>query len=179
MIDEKTKPTNVYKHCLICGGNLKEIADCLQCTSCGYKHYINPAPCNAVIIENAKGEILLVERKFEPKKGEWDLPGGFIQPYESIEASSIREIREELNIEIKIGKIIGIYHDVYLYQGVNHPTICIVLTATLLSGTITPADDVATYKFFPKDQVLNQKIAFWGVKEGLRTYLNDTTNPKV
>ena len=173
-MDEATKPTKVYKHCLICGGNLKETAECLECSSCGYKHYINPAPCNAVIIENEKGEILLVERKIDPKKGEWDLPGGFIQPYESLEESSIREIREELNVEVKIGELIGVYHDVYLYQGVNHPTICIVLTAKFLSGTITPADDVSAYKFFPKDQVLNQKIAFKGVTEGLKKYITHT-----
>jgi NAD+ diphosphatase len=165
-------PISAYKHCLLCGGDLKsEGSRLLICASCGHHHYINPYPCNAVIIENELGEILLVERKLDPKKGYWDLPGGFIEPDESFEESVKREIREELNVEIDIKNIVGIYSDNYLFQGVIIPTLGVLAAAQITSGKLTPADDIASYKFFPKHVVLQQKIAFKSVEEGIKDYL--------
>jgi NADH pyrophosphatase NudC (nudix superfamily) len=94
------EPKNFYKFCPKCGGNLVfQKENCLICRNCKFHFYINPLPCNAAIIENEKGEIMLVERKVDPKKGFWDWPGGFINPGESLEDSLKREIKEELNVE--------------------------------------------------------------------------------
>jgi ADP-ribose pyrophosphatase YjhB (NUDIX family) len=160
-----------YQHCPRCGVKTTPHKEFIECTSCHYKLYLNPAPCNAVIIENHQGEILMVERKFDPHKGEWDLPGGFIKTGESFIDSAKREIKEELQVEIAVGNIIGAYADHYLFQNVDLPTLGIAVVASITHGTIQPADDAASYRFFPKSEILNQQIAFAGVRKGLEDYL--------
>ena len=46
------------------------------------------------------GQVLLIERAFEPFKGDWTLPGGRREPGETIEGCAIREIGEELRLAI-------------------------------------------------------------------------------
>ena len=52
-------------------------------------------------------EILLVKRVFEPAKGEWSLPGGFIELGETPEDAAKRELKEETNLDGKAIKLIG------------------------------------------------------------------------
>ncbi|MGC9375384.1 MAG: NUDIX domain-containing protein [Bacteroidales bacterium] len=44
-------------------------------------------------------EILLIERKNEPFKNRWALPGGFVDKDEDIETAAYRELKEETSIE--------------------------------------------------------------------------------
>ena len=165
-------PQKAYKFCLKCGGQLKNYAKyVLKCSSCGFKVYISPVPCNGVIILNKKNEIMLVKRKVEPKKGYWDLPGGFIQPDESLEQSVKREIKEELRINVKMDKIIGTYGDEYEFQNVLVPTLGIVVTAKPFSYKFIPKDDISSYKFFAPKDVLKQKLAFKSLRKGLKDYI--------
>jgi 8-oxo-dGTP diphosphatase len=58
----------------------------------------------AIIFENEKGELLLYLRdnKAEiPFPNHWDLFGGHIEKGESPEEALVREVKEELNIELK------------------------------------------------------------------------------
>ncbi len=166
------KPDKVYKFCPRCSSELKpENKNLLTCKTCKFRFYINPSPCNAVVIENDNKEILLVKRKFEPMKGYWDLPGGFIDPDENLEKSVRREVQEELGISVEMQKIIGVYSDRYLYQGVETPVITIGVFGKIISGDIKASDDVSGFNFFKKDDILNQKIGFKSVKNTIQGYL--------
>ncbi len=147
----------------------------LVCESCGFKYFVNPRPCNAVIIENNTGEILLVKRKIDPKKGMWDLPGGFMAVNETAEESLVREAREELNAHITSCRYIASYPDRYLYEGVNYHTLCFVYVARIEETPLQPKDDVASFQFFAKNKLPFDGIAFEGLKEALKTYVKETT----
>lgn len=165
-------PKDAYKFCPRCTGDLvEEKENMLRCRKCDFEFYINALPCNAAIIENEKGEILLVKRKFSPQKGYWDWPGGFIDPYESLEDSIKREIKEELGVEIELGKLIGAYSDTYLFQNINLPVICIVMSGKI-KGKIKVSDDVSGYKYFSKEDIFKQKLAFKAMRQGLLDYFN-------
>lgn len=165
-------PNDTYKFCPRCGNKLEPSKESLQCISCGFHFYLNPAPTNAIILENDKKEILLVKRKFEPKKGFWDTAGGFILPDESVEQSVKREIKEELNVDVKMTGIIGIYPDKYLFQEIIYPTLNILVTVDIISGTLQAMDDAAEIGFFPYAAILEQQFAFPWIKIGLQDYLN-------
>lgn len=170
-------PKKIYKFCPKCGKKLIPKKDnVLECAICHFHLYINPLATNGVIIENRRGEILLVKRAFPPKKGWWDVPGGFIQPGETIEASVKRELKEELNVEIVISRIVGIYTDTYLFESVTNYTLCIMAAASIVGGKLRAGDDAAACEFIPKKKILGQKIAFAGVRRGLEDYIKAATS---
>lgn len=56
------------------------------------------------------GEILLIQRKYPPSQGKWALPGGVVEQGESTEQAAIREVKEELDIDIEIKRLTGVYN---------------------------------------------------------------------
>jgi bifunctional NMN adenylyltransferase/nudix hydrolase len=53
------------------------------------------------------GHILMVTRNGYPGKGLLALPGGFVDPYETVEAAAIRELKEETKIKVPIPVLKG------------------------------------------------------------------------
>lgn len=132
----------------------------------------NPAPTNGVILENEKGEMLLVRRKYNPKKGYWDLPGGFVNISESMEDAVRREIKEELGIDLKTFTYFSSYPDRYFYNGKYEKILGFIFVGRIKDQKIKPADDVASYEFFPKDKIPFEGLAFENLKQVLKDYLS-------
>lgn len=143
----------------------------LLCQKCGFNFYVNPKPCNAVILENEKGEILLVKRKYPPRKNYWDLPGGFVDIGETLEQSVGREVKEETGLNVKNLKYLGSYLDRYLYQGDNYYTIGFSFVAKTKTDKIKLGDDVNDFQFILPKKVNFKRIAFKGVARAIRDYM--------
>lgn len=60
---------------------------------------------DAVVIQ--AGHILLVERKARPGKGQFALPGGFLNAEEKIRDAVLRELREETRLKIPTPVLVG------------------------------------------------------------------------
>lgn len=60
-----------------------------------------PITANLCYIINKKGEVLLQKKALGWGKGNWNGPGGKVDPGESVEESVKREILEETDIKIK------------------------------------------------------------------------------
>ncbi len=59
-------------------------------------------------LENEKGQVLIAKGKKGKKlAGYWEFPGGKIEKRESTEQSLIRELKEEMNLEIEVGNFVG------------------------------------------------------------------------
>jgi ADP-ribose pyrophosphatase YjhB (NUDIX family) len=56
----------------------------------------------AAVIWNAEGDVLLIRRAKEPRKGQWSLPGGKLEFGETLIEGVRREVREETGLEVEI-----------------------------------------------------------------------------
>lgn len=161
-----------YRFCPICGDSLiKKEAFSFVCKKHKHHYYINPRPTNAVIFFNAKGEILLVKRKYPPKKGWWDLPGGFTEADETMEESVKREIKEELGIKLRSFRYFSSYPNMYLYKGINSFTLMFVFVSFIDKTTFSLADELVQAIFFPPDKIPYKKMAFPGLGKAIKEYL--------
>ena len=80
--------------------------DRYHCKSCDSIHYQNPKP-TATLILPKDDTILFVRRAFEPEKGAWSLPGGFLELGETLEEGAKRELKEETNLNGEVIKLLG------------------------------------------------------------------------
>lgn len=54
--------------------------------------------CGAVLLKN--NALLLVHRKRDPESDHWGLPGGKVDPFETVPQAVVREIKEETGVHI-------------------------------------------------------------------------------
>ena len=102
-------------------------------------------------------QVLLIERGFEPFKGCWAFPGGFMNMDETTEQCAIRELEEETNL--KISDI----HQIGAYSKVDRDPRGRTITVAYLSVIDTPAevfgqDDAVKAQWFSIDAL--PKLAF-------------------
>jgi 8-oxo-dGTP pyrophosphatase MutT (NUDIX family) len=61
----------------------------------------DPSPNAASVAIVREGRVLLIKRAYAPYQHLWTLPGGRIEPDETIEQCAIREIAEEVGLTIR------------------------------------------------------------------------------
>ncbi|MFS8131253.1 MAG: NUDIX hydrolase, partial [Candidatus Dojkabacteria bacterium] len=92
----------VFKYCSKCNAELENVSDVKKvCNNCGYEYFTTPNPTSCGIILNKSFELLLIKRGHEPRKGLWDFPAGFVEVGESLEDGLVREMKEEVGLDIK------------------------------------------------------------------------------
>ncbi len=69
---------------------------------------------SAAILENKSGQVLIAKRKQGKKlAGYWEFPGGKVEEGESPEESLVRELKEEMNLDIEVHDFVG--ESIYRY----------------------------------------------------------------
>jgi mutator protein MutT len=143
-----------FKYCPRCGkDSLREgKIDGLKCVSCSFNFFLNPKPaCVAVIFDN-ENKLIMTKRAINPFKGYWDLPSGFVKKGENAEEALIRELKEELSVDIKIKEYFWSVTGSYPYKDVTYVPLdfCFICT---FRGNLSPRDDVADFKPFSKREL--------------------------
>src|SRR5688572_29186991 len=80
------------------------------------EHYQDPdapqativVPLVYAIVRNDEGDVLLVRRL---DTGDWELPGGRVDPGESAVDALVREVEEEAGLVVDPSRVAGIYTD--------------------------------------------------------------------
>ncbi len=134
------------------------------CPSCGFVFYRNPAPATAALIV-LDGKIVMVRRKFDPRKGYWTLPSGFIELLESPEACLLREVKEETNLDVEISGLFGVYSG---NDDPRTPVVLIVYHARVKGGALKAGDDAIEIAAFGLDEL--PPIAFRAHAQILEDY---------
>jgi 8-oxo-dGTP diphosphatase len=72
------------------------------------------------IIPFPPNKILLIKRRTVPFKGFWALPGGRVDPGETVEQTVVREVKEETGLDVAIAGKVGDYHEQGVQGGVAY-----------------------------------------------------------
>jgi ADP-ribose pyrophosphatase YjhB (NUDIX family) len=136
----------------------------LSCGRCGFMSYYNPKPVACAIPRTAAGEVVLLKRGFAPGEGLWTFPGGFVDLGESTEDAARRETREELELEIELGGLVGVY------SRPDDRVVLIVYAARALGEPRTTPEATEVRAFAPAD-VPWDALAFWSTERALRDLL--------
>lgn len=114
-------PLHSFAYCPRCGqeGFADYAVRAKQCAHCGLTYFHNVASAVACLVREPEGRYLFVRRANEPAKGTLDLPGGFVDPLETVEAAAMRELREETGLEARSVRYLGSRPNIYPYSGVD------------------------------------------------------------
>jgi 8-oxo-dGTP pyrophosphatase MutT (NUDIX family) len=102
----------------------------------------------SVVVTDDSGRILLLRRA---DSGNWALPGGGMEPGESLPACAIREVKEETGLDITISGLVGIYtdpkHVIAYADGEVRQQFNICFTGKITSGTLEPSLESTALQF--------------------------------
>jgi 8-oxo-dGTP diphosphatase len=128
-----------------------------------------------VIIQNKEGMILMAKVKRGFFTGCWTLPGGFVDYGEHPREGAVREVLEELGIEIEISDEKGesgdikegedgliIQQNIFTSEGINWLSFTYTSNLDIPIEDITPKDDeIEEAKWFAKDDALRNAVSIF------------------
>ncbi|MFI3263242.1 MAG: NUDIX domain-containing protein [Rikenellaceae bacterium] len=164
-----------FTHCPKCGAEFVDNnVKSKKCAKCGFTYYFNPSSAVVAIIKNKAGEILVSVRDREPAKGTLDLPGGFVDSYETAEQSVCREVLEECNLEVVSTRYLFSRPNVYRYSEFDVHTLDMFFECEIKEfDNLKADDDVAELHFIPLADIDITKFGLQSIREGLENYINN------
>lgn len=85
----------------------------------------------AIIVKDNK--VFATQRGYGEFKDGWEFPGGKLEPGESAREALVREIREELDVDIKVGKLLEtVEYDYPEFHLTMHCFICELLSEEIV-----------------------------------------------
>ncbi len=112
----------------------------------------------ALVFIQQERSILLVKQSYGNQY--WSLPGGAMEPGESIDQAAIREVKEETGLDIRLIRVVG------LYSKPNESALAVCFEGQVLGGSLNADNEIAECRFFsfgslpePTRHHLHQRIA--------------------
>ncbi len=159
-----------YKFCPKCGAALsrRRLKDFeperLVCTQCKFVMYLNPKVAAGAVVQY-EGGIVLLRREIDPRAGFWVHPGGFVDRGETLEAAARRETREEVGLDVEIGRLLGVY------SFPDSEVVVVTYAAHVLAGSPTVGDESLEVRTFLPHELPWDDLAFPSTQQALRDYL--------
>lgn len=105
-------------------------------------------PGSQAVLER-DGRVLLGRRAFDPGKGLWDLPGGFLEEHEHPLDALHRELAEETGLEVEPVEFMGVWMQPYAGRNV----LCLTWLARPSGGVERAGDDLTELRWFGPDEL--------------------------
>jgi ADP-ribose pyrophosphatase YjhB (NUDIX family) len=108
-------------------------------------------PAVGAVIGDGQGRVLLVLRLRPPAVGCWSIPGGRLEPDESLTDAVVREVREETGLQVTVGPLLGRLE----LPGRDPGTVYDVhdYAATVVGGTLRAGDDAGDARWFSRAEM--------------------------
>ncbi|MBD1380837.1 NUDIX domain-containing protein [Metabacillus arenae] len=133
------------------------------------------------IVENDKGEWLVVKKTYGGLKGNWSFPAGFVKAGETVDQAIKREIQEETGIQTEICGLIGVRSGVI---GKEISDNMLIFRLHAKSSEISPQEkEVSDVKFKSREELAidqaSSLLVVYFAETGFQSSLNlyDTFNP--
>ena len=168
-------------HCTRCGGPLAlellpgDPRERLTCAACGHIAYVNPKLVVSTLPINEAGEIVLLRRGFEPGRGWWAQPGGFLEVDETPTEGAVRETEEEIGLIVEPTEIIG------LYARLEAAVVVLAYEARIVGGELCTTPEALEVRAFAPEAIPWPEIAFrttwWALADWLERRRPDLSAP--
>ncbi len=111
--------------------------------------------CSALIFDEAREKVLLTRRE---DNGQWCLPGGGMEPGESVAENCAREVREETGLQVRLTRLLGVYSDpdrlVEYADGNRFQMVVLSFEAQVVGGELGLSDETTAYGWFTPEEAL-------------------------
>lgn len=165
------RPVELFRFCPKCAAPRPEDnvgQATLNCPACGLVFFFNPTVAAAAWVFDARGRVLLTRREKEPAAGTFAIPGGFLDIGETAEAGLVREVREEVGLEIERARFLMSFPNLYHYRGVTYPVVDLVFTADAVNPeSARSLDAVSDIEWRLPADVDPEELAFPSLRESL------------
>ena len=152
-----------WKMCPRCAAGLELDQGKASCPACDSVYYANSAPAVEGVLER-DGKVLLTKRGIDPRRGYWDLPGGFLEEGEEPLEGLAREFREETGLAVRPLEWLGTHLEPY-----DHYFVLGLTWLVRADGEPRPDDDVEELRWFGPNE-LPDEMAFRHQDELLRAW---------
>ena len=102
----------------------------------------------AIVFDEA-GRVLLVERGKPPSQGLWSVPGGKLEPHETLAQAVAREVREETGLIVEVGTLACVLERF----GPDHHFVLLDYFARPCGGQLAAASDARAARFASFDEL--------------------------
>ncbi len=163
-----------YVYCPYCATPLEALHRFGQvrpvCPKCGFVYFQDPKVAVIGLVIRA-GRVLLIKRAVDPARGQWSLPGGYMDAGEMPEDALKRELQEEVGLEVQVVQLL----DIYPMTEANGQQRGIVLAYRVeplapLSAQVRAGDDAEQAEWFGPGE-LPDELAFDSTRALLQQWL--------
>lgn len=167
-------PLHSFRYCPVCGSEhfVENNFKSKKCELCGFVYYFNSSAATAIFITNRVGELLVVRRAKEPAKGSFDLPGGFVDMYETAEEAIIREVKEETGLQVSAPEYMFSLPNIYQYSGFDVHTLDLFFQSSVetFSG-LQAGDDAESLFFLEKSKIQPEAFGLHSIRHAVERWL--------
>ncbi|WP_245744180.1 NUDIX hydrolase [Lentzea fradiae] len=109
----------------------------------------------AGVVVNDADDVLVVRRR---DNGHWEPPGGVLEPGETFEEGTRREVLEETGAEVRVDRLTGVY------QNLTRGVVALVFRCTLLSEPCRETDEAAEVRWMTLGEVREAMAPVFAVR---------------
>lgn len=112
-------------------------------------------------------------RALDPAKGMLDLPGGFCDPYETVEDAVRREVKEETGLTVNQMSYLGSQPNIYQWQGTEVHTLDLFFRCTVATTDAQAADDAAECMWMRPEDIVPEQFGMASIRKFIELYLEN------
>jgi 8-oxo-dGTP diphosphatase len=118
------------------------------------------------VVQNKDGDVLLLRRSKTDKRrpGEWDFPGGGVEPGEEIMVGAVREIQEEAGLVVPTNKLQLLYAETTFYEEYDESVTRLLFATAVDTNAVQLSFEHEEFKWVDIDTALTEfPHPFYGV----------------